>query len=490
MSGNNFSGSIPYEGLNQSIAATTSIFGEALISTSNSVVQLIATYGLLNTSETFVSGSGSATVTADDFVCSTGTAAGSYGVIRSRDVLHYRPGVGACGRFTARFSPPVSNSTQRAGLFTISNALMFGYNGTDFGILYGRGGEPNFFTITVSAAATGNEAVDFSINGSTYTVNFTSGTAAFNAYELAASLTSQVASYDFWQNGSTVIAQARTAASAAAAGYTVGGGTFRASFVTTSAGVAVTTNWVSQANWNVDTVPWLNPRKGNVYQIEYQYLGYGNMLFSVENPSSGKFQPVHELRYVNTATTPSLTQPSMRLGWVAASLGSTTNLSVAGASAAGFVQGHDESIARGRSYTNQKTSVGSTPTNILTLRNRGVFANKPNLTTLRLHHISGVTDSTKGVILKGYIDPVLAGTPNFSYLDSTNSSAEVDTAATTYSSGGRLVFSFGIGSGAAQMDLDNLYLTLIPGERLVITAQVTSGAASTVDVSINWQEDR
>ena len=59
--------------------------------------------------------------------------------------------------------------------------------------------------------------------------------------------------------------------------------------------------FVSQDQWNIDTMDGLgtsmNPSgvkldvtKGNVFQIQTQYLGFGGILYSVENPRTGFFQ--------------------------------------------------------------------------------------------------------------------------------------------------------------------------------------------------------
>jgi hypothetical protein len=71
-----------------------SAFGDQRIVELAPRVQLAATYGLINTDviETFTATGGSADVNNNLYRCQTGTSAGGYGVLRSKDGVEYRPG--------------------------------------------------------------------------------------------------------------------------------------------------------------------------------------------------------------------------------------------------------------------------------------------------------------------------------------------------------------------------------------------------------------
>ena len=62
-------------------------------------------------------------------------------------------------------------------------------------------------------------------------------------------------------------------------------------------------DFIAQADWNRDTFESLDPQKGNVYEIKYQYLGFGNIDFYVEGNNG--FVLVHRLEYVNKNILPS-----------------------------------------------------------------------------------------------------------------------------------------------------------------------------------------
>ncbi len=75
---------------------------------------------------------------------------------------------------------------------------------------------------------------------------------------------------------------------------------------------------VTQANFNIDRLDGtgpsgmtLNPQLGNVYQIQFQWLGYGVLIFSVTNPVSGQSSKFHIYEYPNSAEVPSVAQPDM-----------------------------------------------------------------------------------------------------------------------------------------------------------------------------------
>jgi hypothetical protein len=103
----------------------------------------------------------------------------------------------------------------------------------------------------------------------------------------------------------------------------------------TSFGVVIRNNsvdtFIEQTSWNVDKFNGtgisginLNPLYGNVYEIKFQWLGFGSIFFSIENPNLGEFTPVHIVKYGNTSLVTSINYPNGYL-WVEAKNGSTTS---------------------------------------------------------------------------------------------------------------------------------------------------------------------
>ena len=87
---------------------------------------------------------GSATITQNAnalAVLDTGTTTGSSATLQSRRLVNNENGLGIIAKFTVNFSNGRANTTQLIGLGDDSdNGLFFGYNGSDFGILYRRRG--------------------------------------------------------------------------------------------------------------------------------------------------------------------------------------------------------------------------------------------------------------------------------------------------------------------------------------------------------------
>lgn len=179
-------------------------------------------------------------------------------------------------------------------------------------------------------------------------------------------------------NGATVtFIQQVPAATVGSFSFSSSGGA-AGTFATVQAGAANddTTAFVARSAWNVDPMDGtgpsgitLDPTKLNVYEVIIPYLGAGTIIWRVMEPS-GHFATVHRVEYPNSATTPSQRNPTYRVGWFAASLGSTTNLTVTGASAAAFVDGEPTSARDPFSTSNLNFTAGTTEYVALALRVR------------------------------------------------------------------------------------------------------------------------
>ena len=482
-----------------------SAFGEGLVVNPKPEVQINASAGLLTLTdvETFTATGGAASVentgTGYEYKCSTGTSIGGYGVIRSKRYLHYRPGQGAVLRFTARFPiAGVANSALRAGGVTSGTELSFGYDGANgFGVLYRTGGVLEIQTLTLSAPATGNETATVTLNGVAKTVSLTNGTAAHNCFELVDGET--YTGWNAYQNGSTVVFVYASTPGYLSGAFTFSStGTAAGTFAETTPGVTVTDRWIYQSAWNLDkcdgTGPsgfTLDPSKGNVYQITFQYLGYGQIVYSIENPADGRFLPVHRIQYTNNNTSPSLLLPSLKVGWFAASLGSSTDLQVYGACGAAFTEGIEAPYRNPFALSHTKTGIGTSSTNVISLRVRPVINGTVNPAEIRPLFVSASSDSaTQQIICRIWINPTVAGEPNWTYFNQSNSIIEYDTAGTTVTVGsGHLLAqtTFAKNSGD-KIDLSAFRAQVIRGDIITVSVEATGGTTAAT-VAITWLED-
>lgn len=475
--------------VNVSLNNGQSAFGEASVADNFAFIQSAPVYNYLPANfRAFTATGGTAGVTSKEFTCTTGTSVGGYGAIQSFRALNYKAGQGGLARFTARFpNGGVANSWQGVGLINLGDELSFGYNGTNFGIWYRHDGRAEVQRLTVTGAPSGSENATVTIDGTGYTVPITNGTVQAVANEIAVYLTANGSGFTATQNDDEVTI-VFTSDGNKTGSFAFSSGTATATWSEIAAGVTKTSDFINQADWNVKTRGELDPTKGNVFQIQYQYLGYGDIFFSVEDPETGAFELVHRIKYPNTAEQPSLGNPSMHIGLYAASIGSTTDITVKSASMAAFIQGVPTPIRNPRAAQNTKTGVNTTLTNILTLRNRSEVNGIANQVEVEPLQLSVFTESNKGATIEIYGNTTLGGTPNFQYTG-TNLVIETDTAGTTLT-GGVLLATYVIPGNSSQViDLSPLRIRVPPSLRLTIAGRVNSGAADTIGAAIVYYED-
>lgn len=478
-------------------------FGSLHAESLTPVFQVDAVYGINSFHVTnTTSGSGTATASDSCFVVSTGTTIYSQGVIQSRKRLRYRAGQGVIARFTALYTTPVASSYQLVGIGHAEDGLYIGYKDTDFGILYTNRGARAVYTLTVTTGATVASNATVTLNG---TANVVALTAASNIQRTVWELSQGTYSgWDAYPSGATVVFVAKAAGTTAGSfSYSAGTTGSAASIAQTRAGASETQSFITQANFNMDTLDGngpsgmrIDPTKLNVFQVNVQYLGAGALEFKVENAPSGNNATMvsfHTINLPNTLTTTSFRNPSFPFTMAAYSAGSTTNLTVKCGSFAGFIEGHKYLHGVRQSYFNQLTTVGSTNYQALfTVMNARYFGGIANQAVINIISVSGALKHTSPVIFYLIRQGSLAGNPNFTSPGS-NSCSLQDSSATTVS-GGEIIWSGHLGDTG---ELDHHFngggaeeFTLQPGEWVTLAAKATTGTPSWVTGSINTREDQ
>lgn len=402
-------------GLKIAIDRPTTAFGEVMVAQPEPVMQVDFVYGL-NSRLVTTSNTGSGTVTSSNnmAVVSSSATSSSTALLYTDRYLKYRAGQGAMATFTSVFTGGIAGTKQYAGLATptLSDGLMFGYDGNVFGIWY----------IT---------------------------------------------------NGSQT--------------------------------------HIPQSSWNVDKLDGtttatnksgtlLDPTKGNVYRIQYQYLGFGKIEFMIEN-EDGSFHTVHRIDYANNYEIPSLGQPSLNMLLYVDNGAVSSDVTVKSASMSASLQGYKRYLGPRNGVNNNKSAI-TTETNIFTLRNATTYNGKLNRASVRLRTISFGTNAggtPSGIAtLKLIINATLGGSPSFSTIDGTtvndgvtitngNSIVSYDTAGTTIS-GGKVIYTEIVAVQSSNIiDVSDLDIYLEPGDTL--TFAVSSTQSATVGVSSVWNED-
>ena len=474
------------------------------------IFQTDAVYGI-NTSEVLATvghstggvSSGTNTGTNNLFKCSTGTTALSFATLQSRRRLRYRAGQGVVGRFAGYFTNQAADSILVAGFGTGESGYYFGYNGTDFGILHSTGGVREVQTLSVSAGAGGAENVTVKLSGIDTIVAVTAGTATAVAYQLSKAT---YVGWDAEQVGATVRFLSQGVGNKAGTFSLASTGTTAGTFAETLAGADSTDVWYLQTAWNGDVCDGsnsasnksgydLDPSKGNVFQIDITYLGFGPIIFRLMTTSAGNnptYTTVHAIKFPNTRTATTLSQPSFPFTMAAYSAGSVTNGGVSGGSFAGFVAGKKELTGPRMTYSANSTLVTATPYRaLITIRNDRVYALRANQSVINLLSFGGAIEDTTPVTILLIRNAILSGTPNFASW-SPSSSTFVDTAATTctFTNNEQVIFSLAIGAGGSAIFNFEDDVTLQPGETVTLAAVTVTGTAQYVLATLNTREDQ
>lgn len=464
-------------------------FGDLMVASNTPIVQFQFIHWL--PARTFTLTTLSATVTRNtqsELEVSTGTTANSVAVFRSLRSVIYRPGEGNMARYTARFETGgVASSTQFAGFQSTTDGLGFGFDGTSFGIRHRFGGEREVRSLQITGSAGGSENATVNVNGTAYVVPLTSGTVQHNANEVFEFLTANDLFGEYEQVDDTVVYLARLS-EAQSATFSFSSSSATGTWSSIQSGNAPTDTWIAQASWNGVTPPNFDPTKGNVYQVQYQFLGYGDMEFFIEDGATGQFVLAHRILYAGANTRPSLNDPSMYLAVVANSDGSTTDIKVFSSSLAAFRQGEQVLTTLGRSKSNLK-NISTTQTNLLTIKCRVQAGGRGNHGELLPKLISVATESGKTTTLEVSVNSTLGGSPNFQYIEEGGSIALYDTAGTTVT-GGTVIETIEIsGVGSDDFDVSEILDSLVEGEQVTISAALSQNPASDVSAAISWKEN-
>jgi hypothetical protein len=449
------------------------------------ITQISAQYGILSDAFFTEAGDGSVTTSVGNFVLYSGTGPDGRAYLRTRRAATARPGQGAQGRFSAVFGAPVDQTLQAAGVFNPESGYFFSSFLEAFGIAYSSRGVVEQQALTVTVAGTG--AATVTVDGIPYVVVLAGATPAINAAELAQGLNGVVPGYRITANQAVLLATATEPGPAGAFGFT--GSTAAATWAQLGVGRFPDTMFIPQPEWNVDPCTWLDPTRGNSYLIQVNY-GYSGVNFFVEEPVSSKPILVHSLSYANAHVEPNVTSPEFWTGWFSQSFDLTASITLRGASAGSFLEGQRVRDLN-RQAINAEATVGATLTSVLAVRNRVAFGTGLNFSELYPILLSAAAQANKPTFFRLILNPVFAAPVVFSYYNEAQSVAEYTLDNVAVSGGS----SFGAITVTTDKDLHFNALAdsddfVLPGDILVIAAQVSSSAATAdVQVSFNWEED-
>jgi len=243
---------------------------------------------------------------------------------------------------------------------------------------------------------------------------------------------------------------------------------------------------IPRSAWDNDIAAF-DPTFGNVYQIRYQWLGYGAIRFYIEDPSTGEVVLVHTILYANKHIIPSIFNPSLPLRAKIANVGNTTNLTLLSASMGLYSEGPVD-VSGARFSTGNRKSAITTETSIFTLQNKATFQGQTNRGRMHFDSIgssiSGAADAQYRIVLNA----TLGGTPVFNDISTNQSIAAVDVAGTTVTGGTELRRGPSSGNFQLSEDLSTLEIKIVPGDTLTFAAS-SFGGAVIPNLTASWREE-
>jgi hypothetical protein len=259
--------------------------------------------------------------------------------------------------------------------------------------------------------------------------------------------------------------------------------------------------WIPQASWNGDVMNGsgesgitLDPTDGNVYKIQYHWLGFCVVKFYIANPEDGEFILVHSLRLLNNNLVPIITNPSLQLLAATYNIsGGTSNVTLQTSSMMGAIEGKSSILSNTRyAYTENFATTSANILNLFTLRNRFTYSSTATNNQVMIYPdtFSFYNAGTTAMNVFLYINTT--NTYTYTNINANNSVAEVSNTAGENATvaGGVLIYFATIPPAKSEfiVNLSKLGIRLAPGQSITVAARRTSGTNVTLHASLSWTE--
>ncbi len=277
-------------------------------------------------------------------------------------------------------------------------------------------------------------------------------------------------------------------------GYRDDGGVNKFGVIRRSAGVETFT---PQANFNVDVLDGVgasaflyDPTKGNVFQILYQWLGFGPAMFFVESPTTRRLILCHYIQYANANTETSVRNPQLPLWAEVENVANATAVTLQTPSGMLFQHG-DPGTAMTVPWTASGVQAGIGPPETRIFHLQSVTPVN-GVTSRIINDLIDLWVSTTGGGAAGTLTvyrvtatqgaaPVWTAVPR-------SISMQIDTTATFQPAGATLLVQMRLQNNtSANRALSDMQIDVLPGEMLCVTGQ-TTGAAQNWEVSLAGRE--
>lgn len=478
----------------------------------------------INSSSSVTSVKGSSLVT---LTCGDGL--GDFAVLRGRKQLQYRPGQGVVGRMSLIFSAAAAAVDKYGGIASSTNGLYFGYNGANFGIRHQYNGVHAVQSLQILTAGVGT--IILTVDGVDVTIDIVQTGNPLDTPSLA-EIATQISEADFSAalyaadaiNNIVIFRSDRTATGTGTRTFALDGGITGISaylpsdsFTTPSTASADSTKTnIAASSFNLDKLDGtgpsgitLNPQVGNVYQIQMKWLGFGRIIFSVENFTTGRMFPCHVIYPTADAfTQPSLSQPDMQLSLftTTTAAGVTTGTTIQAGSMGGFIENAIQP-KRTKGASNAHAGLGAditVETVLISVRSPRTYRGLVSQTMARLTNLTVTcaenTNTSRAfatvkICIGGTVSNADSNLLTYGYYDQAKSNSFLYIATPTVAQDFKLanfseIFSVDVSSGnTLTIDLLKEEIYLYKNENLFITYTLTrSNGNVDVAAALNWME--
>jgi hypothetical protein len=244
------------------------------------------------------------------------------------------------------------------------------------------------------------------------------------------------------------------------------------------------TQWTHRNNLDED----FTPQRLNVFQIQFQWLGGGEIRFFIENKEVGAFLLVHLVQIANTGTDVSIQNPTLPISSYSINNGNTIPVIVRTPSGSAGIEGrpNDVVLTTPGHVQAELDNADQAGAPILTLRNKSTYEGKENTVRLKMVDFAASTTGSRPVFVTAIKNATLTGA-SFSDVNAGRSPAEVDTSATAIT-GGTFVGGFALGErGNNDQDLSKLALFLTAGESLTIFGRTATGGTNDFLATLTYE---